>query len=128
MPTTNHRNGSLKSGNGVILQTISSSQLLAQPIKCEANGIGIGNGNSVGEKQMMGSMEPPDGGARAWCVMVAAFLCNSIIFGIINVYGPIYKELFENLSGSGDSEASSKACRCLNVACLCKLFVVCKFC
>lgn len=101
----NHRNGTLKCGNGVTLQTISSSQLLAQPLaNGHSNGCGV-------EKQAIGSMEPPDGGARAWCVMVAAFLCNSIIFGIINVYGPIYKELFENLSSSGDSEASSKACK-----------------
>lgn len=88
-----YRNG----GNGQIVQTISNQQ---QPV----------NGGT-GDKKVMASVEPPDGGARAWCVMVAAFLCNSIIFGIINVYGPTYKKLFDNLHESGDLEASSKACK-----------------
>lgn len=90
-----YRNG----GNGQIVQTISTQQ---QP---QANG-------GSGDKKLVVSMEPPDGGARAWCVMIAAFLCNSIIFGIINVYGPTYKKLFDNLHESGDLEASSKACKC----------------
>lgn len=52
---------------------------------------------------------PPDGGTRAWCVMVSAFLCNSILFGIINTCGTIYLQLQEGLELTGDSEASSKA-------------------
>lgn len=52
---------------------------------------------------------PPDGGARAWCVMISAFLCNSILFGIINTYGVIYLSLHEKLTEYGDLEASSKA-------------------
>lgn len=55
------------------------------------------------------SIEPPDGGARAWCVMISAFFCNSIIFGIINTFGTIYIELHENLKAANDSEAGSKA-------------------
>lgn len=58
------------------------------------------------------STEPPDGGARALCVMFSAFLCNSIIFGIINTYGIIYGELHKNLREANDSEAGSKAGRC----------------
>lgn len=57
------------------------------------------------------SCEPPDGGARAWCVMVSAFLCNSIIFGIINTYGTVYIKLEEYLTEIGDTEAASKACK-----------------
>lgn len=53
--------------------------------------------------------EPPDGGARAFCIMFSAFLCNSIIFGIINTCGTVYVKLVEHLSQSGDPEASSKA-------------------
>ncbi|XP_017041120.1 monocarboxylate transporter 10 isoform X2 [Drosophila ficusphila] len=53
--------------------------------------------------------EPPDGGARAWLVMVSAFLCNGIIFGFINTYGVIYSLLTERLTKLGDQEASSKA-------------------
>lgn len=98
----NHRNGDLKHANGLLVQTIGNQQ---KPLKCD------GNGDIGGDKRSMDSMEPPDGGARAWCVMVAAFLCNSIIFGIINVYGTIFTKLFENLKASGDLEASSKACK-----------------
>lgn len=58
------------------------------------------------------SNEPPDGGARGLCVMFSAFLCNSIIFGIINTYGIIYEELHRTLTLANDSEAGSKAGRC----------------
>lgn len=57
------------------------------------------------------SCEPPDGGARAWCVMLSAFFCNSIIFGIINTYGTVYIKLFQYLTETGDPEAASKACK-----------------
>lgn len=62
------------------------------------------------------STEPPDGGARAFCVMFSAFLCNSIIFGIINTYGIIYEELHKNLEAANDSEAGSKAGRCRSLS------------
>lgn len=54
--------------------------------------------------------EPPDGGTRAILVMLSAFLCNSILFGIINTWGTIYITLQEQLESHGDKEASSKAC------------------
>lgn len=54
--------------------------------------------------------EPPDGGTRAILVMLSAFLCNSILFGIINTWGTIYVTLQEQLQSHGDAEASSKAC------------------
>ncbi|XP_020811645.1 monocarboxylate transporter 10 isoform X1 [Drosophila serrata] len=53
--------------------------------------------------------EPPDGGARAWLVMVSAFLCNGIIFGFINTYGVLHSLLKDRLTAIGDTEASSKA-------------------
>lgn len=65
----------------------------------------------VSEKTASSINEPPDGGTRAWCVMISAFFCNSIIFGIINVFGTIYIKLFEYLKESGDPEAASKACK-----------------
>lgn len=55
--------------------------------------------------------DPPDGGARAIVVMISAFLCNSILFGIINTYGTVYLTLHQNLENDGDAEASSKAGR-----------------
>lgn len=53
--------------------------------------------------------DPPDGGARAYIVMISAFLCNSILFGVINTYGTVYLTLHQNLENDGDAEASSKA-------------------
>lgn len=53
--------------------------------------------------------EPPDGGARAWLVMISAFLCNGILFGVINTYSVIYMKLQSKLIENGDPDASSKA-------------------
>uniref|UniRef100_A0A2M3ZGJ8 Putative monocarboxylate transporter n=1 Tax=Anopheles braziliensis TaxID=58242 RepID=A0A2M3ZGJ8_9DIPT len=53
--------------------------------------------------------EPPDGGTRAWLVMVAAFLTNGVLFGVINTYSVIYLTLQKQLNEIGDTEASSKA-------------------
>jgi hypothetical protein len=54
---------------------------------------------------------PPDGGTRAWIVMVASFLCNGILFGVINTYSVIYVDLQKKLEDKGVAEASSKACK-----------------
>ncbi|KAG8227513.1 hypothetical protein J437_LFUL002402 [Ladona fulva] len=54
--------------------------------------------------------EPRDGGARAWMVLVASFLTNGIVFGVINSYSVIYVNLQEKLKDAGVPEASSKAC------------------
>lgn len=53
--------------------------------------------------------EPPDGTWRGWIIMLSAFLCNGVIFGIINTYSVIYVRLQKQLEESGDKEASSKA-------------------
>lgn len=53
--------------------------------------------------------DPPDGGTRAWLVMVGAFLCNGVLFGVINTYSVIYLSLQKQLHDLGDTEASSKA-------------------
>jgi hypothetical protein len=53
---------------------------------------------------------PPDGGFRAYFVMTCAFLCNGVIFGIINTYSVVYMSLQRQLVQSGDELASSKAC------------------
>lgn len=66
---------------------------------------------STNEAAAPQSFEPPDGGARAWCVMISGFFCNSIIFGIINTCGTIYVKLFEYLNEIGVEEAASKACK-----------------
>jgi hypothetical protein len=61
-------------------------------------------------KQEGTSAVPPDGGTRAWLVMIASFLCNGILFGVINTYSVIYVDLQKKLEDKGVAEASSKAC------------------
>uniref|UniRef100_A0A1B6CZ26 Major facilitator superfamily (MFS) profile domain-containing protein n=1 Tax=Clastoptera arizonana TaxID=38151 RepID=A0A1B6CZ26_9HEMI len=56
-----------------------------------------------------GRTSPPDGGTRAWFVMVSSFLCNGVLFGVVNTYSVIYVELQKNLEDRGVSDASSKA-------------------
>lgn len=56
--------------------------------------------------------EPPDGGTRAWLVMIGAFLCNGVLFGVINTYSVVYLSLQKQLQAVGDNEASSKAGKC----------------
>lgn len=56
-------------------------------------------------------VEPPDGGLRAYLVMISAFMCNGILFGIINTYSVIYISLQDSLEKSGDAAASGKACK-----------------
>lgn len=61
------------------------------------------------EDQDQEEFTPPDGGSRAWLVMVGSFFCNGIIFGVINSYGVIFKELYEDLKMKNVSDANSKA-------------------
>lgn len=81
----------------------------------------IGNNNKIIHEfntvsdETPSSLPPPDGGSRAWCVMISAFLCNSIIFGIINTYGTVYIKINQYLIENGDPEAGSKACKLSNL-------------
>lgn len=83
------------------------------PVKLPLNGTDIGNGTIANHHNNNNTIyknePPPDGGARAWCVMISAFLCNSILFGIINTCGTIYLTVQEELQRGGDQEASGKA-------------------
>ena len=67
--------------------------------------------NEKPREKKIDSFEPPDGGSRAYLVMICAFLCNGILFGIINTYSVIYLSLQEKLKLIGDEAASSKACK-----------------
>lgn len=60
-------------------------------------------------------IDPPDGGSRAYLVMISAFLCNGILFGIINTYSVIYLSLQKQLRASDDEAASSKAGECFGL-------------
>jgi len=48
---------------------------------------------------------PPDGGSRAWLVMIFSFLCNGVIFGIINSSGVLF--VYIKKSYKGDEEAAA---------------------
>lgn len=52
---------------------------------------------------------PPDGGLRAWMIMIGSFMINGVLFSIINTYSLIYPELQKRLTEAGETEVSSKA-------------------
>ncbi|XP_043485043.1 monocarboxylate transporter 10 isoform X2 [Leptopilina heterotoma] len=53
--------------------------------------------------------EPPDGGVRAWAIMIGSFLINGILFSVINSYSPIYGNLKQRLNDAGLSDTAEKA-------------------
>lgn len=55
----------------------------------------------------------PDGGSRAWLVMIGSFLCNGLIFGLINTYSVIFVRLLDDLKADNVADASSKAGECI---------------
>lgn len=57
--------------------------------------------------------EPPDGGMRAYSIVVASFLINGLLFGVINSYSVIYKVLQEQLYNEGIANSESRACKFL---------------
>jgi len=52
---------------------------------------------------------PPDGGFRAWMIMIGSFTINGVLFSIVNTYSLIYSELQKRLTEAGETEVSSKA-------------------
>lgn len=70
---------------------------------------GTATTNNTIEIKLEESMEPPDGGTRAWLVMFASFFCNGILFGVINSYGVLYSELHDNLQRRNVNNAAGKA-------------------
>ncbi|PZC84125.1 hypothetical protein B5X24_HaOG205847 [Helicoverpa armigera] len=52
---------------------------------------------------------PPDGGIRAYSVMVASFVINGLVFGVINSYSVVYPVLQANLEKQGVSNSESRA-------------------
>lgn len=57
----------------------------------------------------MGSqIEPPDGGCKAWLIMICSFLVNGIVFSIINTFGILFVKLKADLEESGDEDAAFK--------------------
>lgn len=95
---TNANNGDINAANSINLKNGSTK------IVCDFEM----NSNHLNDTS---SQPPPDGGVRAWCIMIAAFLCNSIMFGIINTYGTVNTKLLEHLKENGIPDATSKACK-----------------
>lgn len=50
-----------------------------------------------------------DGGLRAWLIVLSSFMCNGLIFGVINSYSQVYVELQKILEANGVQEAGGKA-------------------
>lgn len=98
--------------NGLVHANGKDAMKPSAPVQ---NGNGNANGTHIEAPccRDIHGKEPPDGGARAWLVMVSAFLCNGIIFGFINTYGVIHSLLTDRLTKLGDPEASSKAGECV---------------
>lgn len=59
-------------------------------------------------KQVEVDVVPPDGGVRAWVVMICCFLVNGIIFGIINTYGILFVRLKADMEEAGEEDVASK--------------------
>lgn len=56
------------------------------------------------------SREPPDGGFRAYMIIVGSFLTNGLIFGVINSYSVIYTVLQERLKNENVPNSETRAC------------------
>lgn len=83
-------------------------------IKINSNHTSQQNGNLYKSQEnnvnnVQDSVPPPDGGSRAWFVMIGSFFCNGILFGVINSYSIIYTEIYDDLQMKNVSEAGSKA-------------------
>lgn len=56
---------------------------------------------------------PPDGGVRAYSVLVASFLTNGLLFGQMNSCGTIYEFLKAQLAKEGVANGQSRASKYL---------------
>jgi len=54
------------------------------------------------------NIDPPDGGCKAWFIMVCSFMVNGIVFSIINTFGILFVKLKADLEKSGDEDAAFK--------------------
>lgn len=53
--------------------------------------------------------DPPDGGLRAYTVVLGSFLTNGLIFGVINSYSVIYTVLQKRLEDENVPNSESRA-------------------
>ncbi|XP_044006669.1 monocarboxylate transporter 10 isoform X2 [Aphidius gifuensis] len=67
------------------------------------------NDNDDADDNKNNEHNPPDGGVRAWSIMLGSFFINGILFGVINSYSLIYTELTKELIKINETEISWKA-------------------
>lgn len=79
--------------------------------KCQNSAKRNSSGNCNNNSKRM------DGGTRAWLICLSSFLCNGIIFGVINSYSLVFVRLQKALEDAGDPESSSKAGECVRPKC-----------
>ncbi|XP_034939541.1 monocarboxylate transporter 10 isoform X2 [Chelonus insularis] len=60
-------------------------------------------------KSITVNYSPPDGGFRAWMILLGSFIINGVLFSIINSYSVIQLQLKERLSLAGESNPETKA-------------------
>lgn len=68
-------------------------------------------------------VEPPDGGVKAWVIMVCSFLVNGIVFSIINTFGILFVKLKEDLETAGVEDAAFKCATVGSLAIGCTFFL-----
>ncbi|KAF5301589.1 hypothetical protein FQR65_LT08894 [Abscondita terminalis] len=75
-------------------------------VKMIQNGI---KNKKLNDAEEIQSFIPPDGGSKAWVVMLCSFFCNGLLFGIINSSGIFHQEFSRYLESLNDTAASRKA-------------------
>lgn len=78
-----------------------NSDLLSKNMRTERNG-------NVRREENSG---PPDGGIRAYFVVMGSFFTNGLLFGVINSYSVIYTVLETKLKAQGIPNSASSACK-----------------
>lgn len=67
------------------------------------------NGTSHKKEALVDPFLPPDGGTKAWLVLIGSFFCNGIVFGVINSYSVLYAQFHDNFEKKGYANPSSSA-------------------
>lgn len=57
------------------------------------SGVKKSNPEDLEMGSLTGENDPPDGGFRAWSIMIGSFLINAILFSVINSYSVVYRDL-----------------------------------
>lgn len=68
-------------------------------------------GTDTTTKRIEDYQGPPDGGFRAYLIVLGSFLTNGLLFGVINSYSVIYTVLQKRLEIENVPNSESKACK-----------------